>query len=139
MPPLKNLKHEKFAQAAVLAPSAKQAFKISHPHCSDVTAESHGPALVRNGQVRSRIQEILESQGLTDSFLIDHGKQNYLLGDDKSISFKAWRTFLELHGLLNGEDSVKNMQNINIQVLKITAHNGAQSPQVVDTKEDTKQ
>lgn len=107
MPELANPKHEMVARAFVQNPIAKQAYASVYPNASEATSETKGPELVRNVQVRNRIQEILEGElKLTDSYLLSFGRDKFLLGEDQNIAHKAWRTFLEIKGIINADQSL---------------------------------
>ena len=57
MPALKNPKHERFAQKVALGASAAESYR-QHWDCSDATAETNGPKLARDAQVKLRIAEL---------------------------------------------------------------------------------
>ena len=59
MPVLSNPRHEAFAQKmATGSVSAAKAYRETHPKTTAKAAETHGPRLVRNGQVSGRIAEL---------------------------------------------------------------------------------
>lgn len=122
MPVLDNPKHEMVARAFIQTPIAKKAYKIVYPNSSDPAAETDGPKLLRNPQVKGRIHELLEGNGLTDSYLIRYGKERFLEGKDLNIAQKAWKTYLEIAGIINTEQSssiasvVFNELTVNTQV-----------------------
>lgn len=106
MSALNNPKHEIVAQAFLEKPIAKEAYKEAYPNVSDSAAETIGPRLLRNDQVRNRIQELLEQKGLSDDYLLTFGRDNFLHNEDANIGLKAWRTFLEIKGIINNEQGV---------------------------------
>lgn len=107
MPALENPKHEMVARAFIENPIAKQAYAAVYPNAKPQTAETSGPELLRKPQVRNRIQEILEGElGLTDTYLLNFGRDNFLNCEDKNIGLKAWRTFLEIKGIINNDQSI---------------------------------
>jgi phage terminase small subunit len=57
MPALKNPKHEAFAQSCALGMSAAESYRQGYD-CSDATAETNGPKLARDAQVKLRIAEL---------------------------------------------------------------------------------
>lgn len=57
MPALKNIKHEAFAQSCALGMSAAESYRQGYD-CSDATAETNGPKLARDAQVKLRIAEL---------------------------------------------------------------------------------
>jgi hypothetical protein len=59
MPALKNTKHEAFAQAVATGMPASQAYvEFISDKCSAATAETNGPKLARDAQVKLRISEL---------------------------------------------------------------------------------
>lgn len=132
MPALNNPKHEMVAQAFIQTPIAKQAYSAVYPNASNSTAETSGPSLLRNPQVRNRIQEILEARGLNPESLIEYGEREFLRCEDKNIGFKAWRTFLELQGMINSEQTLSIAQIVfNEQITKSDAAEVCQPQDVV--------
>jgi hypothetical protein len=55
---LTNPKHEKFAQAVAKGSSAAEAYRKTYPRASDSTAETTGPALLRDSQISLRVSEL---------------------------------------------------------------------------------
>lgn len=123
MPPLKNIKHEKFARAVIECPTQTEAYvktydpegkRLSNPN----SAKDHASNLVAKSSIRNRIAELLDAQGLTLQRF--NSKLNDLL-DAKSedVQFKSTRLGYELHGVLdreknNGESSKDIMIQVNI-------------------------
>ena len=124
MPALENPKHEMVAQAFVALPIAKQAYRAGYPDVQESTAETKGPALVRNAQVRDRIQELLEGNGLTNEYLIKYGKERFLDGEDPNVAQKAWKTYLEIAGIINTDQS--------LTIANIVFNENIVAPQPVD-------
>lgn len=111
MPALDNPKQEavalKYAQD-VLNPEVKPSYTKSIQEVYGTSYESANKHIgqVVNSGVKNRIQEILEGKGLTDDYLLTYGRDNFLLSEDKNIGLKAWRTFLEIKGIINADQSV---------------------------------
>lgn len=106
LPPLENLKHEKFARVYPEVMTASGAYKSAYPNVAPQTAETSGPELLRNPQVKNRIVEILEQKcGLTDNYIGERLFDHVSNQGDGHLSHKALRTVLELKGYLNKEQS----------------------------------
>lgn len=59
--PLKNTRHERFSQEYHKSLNAAISYGIAYPKASKATAETNGPALLRNTQVKDRV-DYLQSQ-----------------------------------------------------------------------------
>jgi len=77
MPALKNTKHEAFAQAVALNMPAAQAYRDGWD-CSDATAETNGPRLARDAQVKLRIEELREKVAEKADRKFDMSKDKWL-------------------------------------------------------------
>lgn len=121
MPPLKNIKHEKFAKAVIECPTQTEAYartydpegkRLSNPN----SAKDHASNLVAKSSVRNRIAELLDAQGLNlERF---NTKLNDLLeAKSEDVQFKSTRLGYELHGVLNREkENGESSKDILIQV-----------------------
>lgn len=131
MPALENPKHEAVAREYVALledktqrPSLTKAYQNVYG-ASRESADAHAYEVGKSG-VKNRIQEILDQQlGLTDNFLLTFGRDKFLQGQDLGIAHKAWRTFLEIKGIINQEQSV-SIASINFNKVIVEA------PQVYD-------
>lgn len=107
---LENPKHEQFAHLVLAKPSVTQAYAETYQTTPEL-AHKNAHRLTANEGVRNRIQEILEGKGMTDEYLLNFGREKFLLGEDQNIAHKAWRTFLEIKGIINADQAV-NIANI---------------------------
>lgn len=128
MPPLKNIKHEKFARAVIEKPTYTEAYKevydpsntrLTHPN----SAKDHASRLVAQGSVKNRVVELLNKQGLNlERF---NEKMGQLLeGKSEDVQFKSMRLGYELHGVLNKENNEESSKDILIQVNIMTSDGG---------------
>jgi hypothetical protein len=77
MPALKNPKYEAFAQSVALNMPAAQAYREGWD-CSDATAETNGPRLARDAQVKLRIAELRKRVGKAADDKFDMTKDAWL-------------------------------------------------------------
>ncbi len=77
MPALKNIKHEQFAQSCALGMSAAESYRQGYD-CSDATAETNGPKLARDAQVKLRIAELREKVAIKADKTFDMSKDKWL-------------------------------------------------------------
>lgn len=77
MPALKNPKHEAFAQKIALGSSAAEAYRQGWD-CSDATAETNGPKLARDTQVKLRIGELRNKVAVTAEKKFEMTKDKWL-------------------------------------------------------------
>lgn len=70
-----NPRHQRFVQEYLLCLSAAEAYRRVYPKATPASAETHGPRLVRKGQVRRAIEEGLremaEKVGLTVEYVLE--------------------------------------------------------------------
>ncbi len=129
MPPLKNYKHEKFAQAVVEKPSATQAYQATYKS-EYSTARANSSELLAKTDVKNRVYELLEKRkaglGRVSERLKDH-----LESDTEAISLDTCKTILKLYGAFDENDGTKAMTKISINVTNI-GNNKTDIPQVID-------
>lgn len=120
MPPLKNIKHEKFARAVLEKPSFTQAYKeVYDPDNTrfknPMSAKDNASRLIAKDSVKNRIAEILDSKNMgLNRFIQKHS--DLLEAKSEDVQFRSMRLGYELHGLLR-EDSEKEVsKEINIQI-----------------------
>lgn len=134
MPKLKNPKHESFAKNYIAEGfNGTKAYLKTYPNCTYENANSASPALVNSSLIQNRIQEIADKKGMTLDSLIDGlnetrqaNKPITFNGDitceypDYAVRLEATRTGLKLHGALNSDSSVNNIdaRSVNIQLDK---------------------
>ena len=129
MPSLKNLKHELFAQDLVKGISPKDSYKkLYSNNLKDNSLISGSSRLLNNNDIRTRISELLDSQGLSIKNLnnkllelINKKKaivlnNNIQFVDDNSVQLESLKTAYKLHRLLgsNIETAQSSPTQINI-------------------------
>ena len=122
MPPLENVKHEKFARAVLEKPSFSQAYASVYKTVDPKVSSNAGSRLLENVGIRNRISELMNQKGLgLDPILERLGKWIY---DDEhaSVSLDATKTGLKLHGVLDGDEK-ENMNNIHINIVNLSDTN----------------
>lgn len=116
MPPLKNIKHEKFAQAVIEKPSYTQAYAKAYGIQNLDSARSAAPRLLANNSVKNRIQEILQGHGITLGKVLQR-YNDFLHAQDLPVqSWDATKTGLKMFGVLDSESSDNSPQPIQIIV-----------------------
>lgn len=136
MPPLKNIKHERLAHAILTAPSNTKAYLQVYQNSSEAAARSSVPEILAKPCVRNRIQELLEQKNCGLPRITERFSDFLNDTEDKALSWDAVKTGLKIFGAFDNEDTTKNMQNINISVVKITAHKDTNNSQVIDIQAD---
>lgn len=131
MPPLKHIKHEKFAKAVIEKPTYKEAYLAAYDPKGDrlispATAGSNASELLRKPEVTNRIAELLNRDGISLDRL--NGKLRDLLeGQSEEIQFKATKLGYELHGVLNPDKSNGESSSPILIQVNITGANGEQT------------
>lgn len=95
MPPLLNLKHEKYARTYAKTMNGTDAYKAAYPKVTHETADAHGYQLVGNSGVRSRIVELLEEKGFDEDGLTEKHAQ-LLNGKRESTQLGALKLAYEI-------------------------------------------
>jgi phage terminase small subunit len=70
--------------------NAKSAYRKAYPHCSDKTAETNGPRLLRNAQVKQHLKKLR-----ADAMKRMKIKQDDILQELKTLGFSDISEFLE--------------------------------------------
>jgi len=120
MPPLKNLKHEKFAQEVIRKDNPTNAYKEAYQLTNYDSAKVNASKLLTNPNVRERCIELLNQQGLDINHL--NTRLNKWVNDDlePNVSMKAIETGYKLHGLLGEERNNINAESVEIQIVNLT-------------------
>lgn len=138
---LTNPKHEAFAQAVAKGESAAEAYRKTYPRASAATAETNGPALIRDEtQVQLRIAEIRENANRIAKERLDLTQEEALaylarvvrtpIGEvDHTSDLCQERTFIEG----NEETSVKVKMCGKLEAIKqVATMCGWNAPQKVE-------
>lgn len=122
MPPLKNIKHEKFARAVVENPSYSAAYKEVYKQPDAKLASDSGSRLLSdNVGVKNRVIEIMNESRLGLAPIVGRLSKWVYDDDSPAQSMDAIKTGLKLHGALDSDDkSGMNMQNIQINIATLT-------------------
>lgn len=116
MPPLKNIKHERFAQAVVTKPSYSQAYSSVYGSQNPVAASNSGSRLLENVGIRNRVAELLQGHGITLGKVLQR-YNDFLHAQDLPVqSWDATKTGLKMFGVLDSESSDNSPQPIQIIV-----------------------
>ena len=143
MPALENPKEEALAQTFVTDPKTRfnqtQTYLKVIPTVTPSSAEVLGAREFGKVRVKNRIQEILDEKlGLTDDYLLNFGKEKFLHNDDPNIGLKAWRTFLEIKGVIGGENQVNVAQIVfNEQIVRPNDPTSDNPPTIMSTTTQT--
>jgi len=115
LPPLKNLKHERFCHEVTKQPSYSKAYAEVYKEDNPQALKANASRLIANDSVRNRVAEILNLKGLDLGSL--SSRLNRWANDEEhpSVSLDAVKTGFKLHGALDSDEkSGSNMQNIQI-------------------------
>jgi len=116
MPPLKNVKHEKFARAVIKSPSLTKAYAETYQVEPDKSARNSASRIINDyPAVKNRISELLANDGVSVQRL--NKKLSDLLENESSdVQFRSLRLGYELHGALDRTSSPESSKEINIQI-----------------------
>lgn len=120
MPPLKNLKHEKFAQALLDQPSQAKAYALTYDTKDIEGARASGSRLLSNvSSIRERVLELLERRkaGLDR---VSERLRDHLESDTEQISLDTCKTILRVAGAFDPVDNSATMQNIQINITNLS-------------------
>lgn len=119
MPPLKNLKHEKFAQALLDQPSPTTAYALTYGSKDKEVASAASSRLLGNVTgIRERVLELLERRkaGLDR---VSERLRDHLESDTEQISLETCKTILRVAGAFETVDNSASMQNIQINITNL--------------------
>ena len=126
MPPLKNRKHEKLAQALLKTDNDVEAYKIStgNYHATNEVANSSVSRILTNVNVKERVRELLESRANTSLNGLTAKLDQHVGSNKEEISLKASELGFRLHGALDREnESAPPPADIEIQILNVSSPN----------------
>jgi len=103
MPRLKNLKHEVFAKNVVKHKgNLTEAYMDTYKSAKQTTANSYSCLVAQRPEVKTRIQEIMDAQGLTLEFLTGELKSNIVENKkDCAIRQDAIKTGFKLQKVMS--------------------------------------
>ena len=115
MPPIiKNIRHEKFAQAIVdpSTTSNTEAYMKAYPDSSYENARSAAPLVLANPRVKQRIIEIMESKKGTSPVGIVEKLNEHVYSNDANVSISAIDKCLKVYGAYEDKEN-NNSSPIN--------------------------
>ena len=116
MPPLKNIKHEKFARAVIESPSLTKAYaKTYQVEPTKSAGNCASKILAESPAVKNRIAELLEKDGITIQRL-NQKLGNLLEANSEEVQLRSARLGYELHGALDRGKYDESAKDILIQV-----------------------
>lgn len=121
MPPLKNIKHEKFARelAKPEITSNTQAYMNINPGMSYNSARATAPVVLANPSIKQRVIELLDKNGLSLEKLTNKLSE-HIDGDDKPISFRGVELGFKLHGALDEDKGQSGDVIVNFALINET-------------------
>lgn len=119
LPPLKNLKHEKFAQALITEPSQTAAYAVAYDSKNLQAAGASSSRLLENAKgIRERVLELLERRKAGLSRVSERLK-DHLESETENISLETCKTILRVAGAFDPVDNSAHMQNIQINITNL--------------------
>ncbi len=115
MPPLKNLKHEQFVQAFPKSPDGTTAYKNTYHPNSHASAKVGASVLMERPEVKNRLLEVFEEQGLDEDY-ISAKLKSLTNANRENVQLGAVRTILEVRKDI--ETSSKLAMQVNIDTEK---------------------
>ena len=123
LPPLKNLKHEKFAQALITEPSQTAAYAVAYDSKNLQAAGASSSRLLENAKgIRERVLELLERRkaGLDR---VSERLRDHLESDTEQISLDTCKTILRVAGAFDTQSDKDSSQNIQINITNLSPSN----------------
>ena len=119
MPPLKNFKHEQFANKVLTSPTVSKAYESTYQSGYN-TARANGSTLLANTGIRSRIQELLRETHASEKDVT--GRLSHFIWDDNqpALSLDATKTALKIYGAFEDADAISGCQMVNITISPLT-------------------
>jgi hypothetical protein len=122
MPPLTNIKHEKFARAVIDKPSYSQAYKEVYEVEGAKVAGNSASRLLENVGIKNRVMELMNQSQLGLAPIVARLGRWIYDEDHPSVSLDAVKTGLKLHGALDSDEkSSGNIANININIVNLSS------------------
>ena len=109
MPPLKNVKHEMFAQAVIenngnLTHSYQEVYEPTSLN----GANSHGSRVMANSSVRLRVIDLLEKREALSLKGLRNGLERTVTNSDDRLAFEGIKFAFKLHGAVDNDQDNSN-------------------------------
>lgn len=141
MPPLKNIRHEKFAEAILETSTNKEAYLKAYPDTDPTkqTAVVNGSKILSIANVRERILELMQENPSTRPPRVVERLGQLIDSENEGIAMQAVNTGLKVYGAFSDEKHDAGIAGIHIT---FGPAEGLQSleqskPITIDTKVDT--
>lgn len=112
MPPLKNIKHEKFVRELIKSPTNTEAYQKVYD-CTRDAARSSAPVVLADPSVRNRLIEVFEEQGINDDFVSSRLKHLSTSAQKESVQLGAIRTVLEVRKDIDSSSKIGIQINLD--------------------------
>ena len=143
MPPLKNIRHEKFAQAVINSPTQAEAYIKSYPNVIDsVGASNSASRLLDSVSIRQRIQELLQQNEHTSPNGITKRLNELIASENEGIAIQAINTGMKAYHVFDDGPISTNIENINVVFADVNPQIGldeksSSKPSVATTHDET--
>lgn len=128
MPPLKNKKHEKFLKTLIKTGSQYKSYQTVYKGANEQTAKDRSCRIFKDENVRNRLAEMLEAQGLGVPDLNEKlkdlttankciiFKNNLVDVPDNSVRLESVKTAYKLHNLLSEKQADIDARQIHLTI-----------------------
>lgn len=114
MAPLRNIRHEKFAQAIIDAPSNKDAYLAAYPEQSMECASTSAGRLLNSVEVKQRILELLQQNEGTKPENITRRLGQLVNSENEGIAIQSVNTALKAFKVFEEDKLDVGIGSINI-------------------------
>ena len=109
MPPLKNVKHELFAQALIENNGNQtKSYQAVYDPPLEVSARTHGSHLATNSNVRARVIDLLEKREALSLKGLRNGLERTVTNSDDRLAFEGIKFAFKLHGAVDNDSDSSN-------------------------------
>lgn len=114
MPPLKNIRHEKFAQEILNAPSNTEAYTRVYPQKNREIARVNASLLLSSANVRERVLELMQSKEATNPEFVVSRLGDGVRSENEGIMMDAVKTCLKVWGCFEEKTVDNSINSINV-------------------------
>lgn len=115
MPPLKNLRHEKFAREMINAPTNKDAYIKAYPDvANNIVASNNASRLLDSVSVKARILELLQQNPATSPDGITKRLNELVASENEGIAMQAVNTGLKVYKMFDEDGGGNTINAIQI-------------------------
>lgn len=115
MPPLKNLRHEKFAQELIASNSNKEAYEKAYPESVDnQSAIVSASRLLTLDNVRQRVFELMTENADTMPKNVVARLGQLVNSENEGVAMNAVNTALKAFRVFDTENVTNNIESINV-------------------------